>query len=102
MHMSERGSVRYGGRKAVSATEAARNFGRLVDAVRESHVEYVVERGGVGVVRIVPFVERAFRGRDLVELLRRATGPAEELVREVKAGRELANRPRVPRNPWAS
>lgn len=100
--MSEKEAVTYGGRKAVSATDAARNFGRLVDAVRESQAEYVVERGGVGVVRIVPFVERTFRGRDLVELLRRLGGPGDDLAREVAAGRERANVPQVPRNPWAS
>lgn len=99
--MSESGSTPYAGRK-VSATEAARNFGRLVDAVRESQAEYIVERGGVGVVRVVPHAERAFSGRDLADLLRRASPPGDAFAREVAAGRERANRPEVPGDPWAS
>ena len=34
------------GRASVSATEAAKNFGELVDRVREAGVAYVVERKG--------------------------------------------------------
>jgi prevent-host-death family protein len=41
----------------VSATEAAKNFGWLVDRVREEQATYVVERGGTPVARIAP-VER--------------------------------------------
>jgi len=86
----------------VTATEAARNFGRLVDTVRESRTEIIVERGGVGVVRIAPYIERPFVGRDLVELMRRAAGGTHDLGREVEVGRALTNRPEVPRDPWAS
>ena len=38
----------------VPATEAAKNFGRLVDRVREERAVVVVERGGIPVARIVP------------------------------------------------
>ena len=104
---------RYGGAQTVTATEAARNFGRLVDTVRESRADIIVERGGVGVVRIAPYIERPFVGRDLVELMRRAAGGAarssssqsggiDDLGREVEVGRALTNRPEVPRDPWAS
>jgi antitoxin (DNA-binding transcriptional repressor) of toxin-antitoxin stability system len=98
--------VRYGsrgaGRRSVSATEAARNFGRLVDHVREARVEYVVERGGVGVARIAPVASQAFLGRDLVTLMHSVAEVDGALAREVDAGRSRTNRPAVPRDPWAS
>lgn len=89
-------------RQRVSATEAAKNFGRLVDAVRESHAEYVVERGGVGVVRILPVTGHACSGRDLVNLLRSAPAVDPAFGREVEAGRARTNRPVIPANPWES
>ena len=98
--------VRYGprgpGRRVVSATEAARNFGRLVDQVREARVEYVVERGGVGVARIAPVASQSFRGRDLLILMRSMAVADGALAREVEAGRKRTNRPAVPGDPWAS
>jgi hypothetical protein len=86
----------------VSATEAAKNFGRIVDAVRESRAEYVVERGGIGVVRIAPVVEHACSGRDLVNLLRSTPAVDPAFGREVEAGRARTNRPVVPASPWES
>jgi antitoxin (DNA-binding transcriptional repressor) of toxin-antitoxin stability system len=88
--------------RSVAATEAAKNFGRLVDAVRESRAEYIVERGGVAVARIAPVVERTCRGRDLVALLRSAPDPGPAFRREVGAGRTRLNKPEVPKDPWAS
>ena len=38
----------------VSATEAAKNFGRLIDRVRETRATYVVERGGTPVATVSP------------------------------------------------
>jgi antitoxin (DNA-binding transcriptional repressor) of toxin-antitoxin stability system len=93
---------RAGSRRSISATEAARNFGRIVDAVREAHVEYVVERGGVSVARIAPVTAGPFSGRDLVDLLRDAPYADAAFAREVAAGRSRADRPAVPKNPWAS
>jgi hypothetical protein len=95
-------TVRYGESRSVTATSAAKNFGRLVDAVRESRAEFIVERGGVGVARIAPFIDRSFSGRDLVELLRRVPGRDDEFGREVEAGRARTNTPEVPKDPWAS
>lgn len=88
--------------KAVSATEAAKNFGRIVDAVREARVEYVVERGGVPVARIAPASDRTCSGRDLVDLMRAAAGPDEAFRRAVESGRARLNRPAVPKSPWGS
>ena len=88
--------------RTVPATEAAKNFGRLVDAVRESRTEFIVERGGVAVARIAPVLERTCTGRDLVNLLRSAPSPGEAFRREVAAGRRRLNKRVVPKHPWAS
>jgi prevent-host-death family protein len=90
------------GRGVVSATDAAKNFGRVVDEVRESRAEIVVERGGVPVARIVPADDRPFTGRRLRALLRAAGAPDPAFARLVHRARARANRPAVPRNPWAS
>jgi predicted Rossmann-fold nucleotide-binding protein len=85
---------RYGGAQTVTATEAARNFGRLVDTVRESRADIIVERGGVGVMR------RAAGGA--ARSSSSQSGGTDDLGREVEVGRALTNRPEVPRDPWAS
>jgi antitoxin (DNA-binding transcriptional repressor) of toxin-antitoxin stability system len=58
--------------RAVSATNAAKNFGGIVSRVREARAEYIVERGGVPVARIVPVLARRSTVADLVEVIRRA------------------------------
>jgi antitoxin (DNA-binding transcriptional repressor) of toxin-antitoxin stability system len=86
----------------VTATEAAKNFGRLVTMVRDGRTEVVVERAGVAVARIAPVADVSFTGRDLVDLFARIGAPGDEFRREVEAGRARLNAPEVPRNPWAS
>jgi prevent-host-death family protein len=89
-------------RSVVSATHAAKNFGSLVNDVRATRAEIVVERGGVPVVRILPADDRPYTGRLFAALLR-ATGALDpRFTRAVNAARARANRPAVPRNPWAS
>jgi antitoxin (DNA-binding transcriptional repressor) of toxin-antitoxin stability system len=85
----------------VSATEAAKNFGRLVDRVREERATYVVERGGMAVARIAPVERGAFTVADfktLVAALPRAEKPYLQATERAAAQR---NRPRKRRNPWA-
>ena len=89
-------------RRRVAATEAAKNFGRLVDAVRETRTDVIVERGGVAVARIAPVLERTCTGGDLVDLLRSLSKPDEALRRAVAAGRKRLNARAIPKNPWAS
>lgn len=88
--------------RSISATEAAKNFGRIVDAVRESRAEYVVERGGVAVARIAPVSARPLSGRELVDLMRAAAEPDDAFRRAVASGQARLNRPAVPKNPWGS
>lgn len=85
----------------VAATDAAKNFGRLVDRVREEGVTYVIERHGRPVAQIGP-VEPAEPKtlRGLVEFMRTAPKLDEETLRYIEEGIEIYNRPEVPKNLW--
>ena len=108
--MSERPSARWGerapvapsGARVVTATDAAKNFGAIVDRVREDRAVYVVERGGTPVAQIGPVQHRTFTVRDFVELLRSGSMPraSEEYCQAVEEGVAFCNRPEVPENPW--
>lgn len=89
--------------RVVSASEAAKNFGALVNRVREEHATYVVERAGAPVVRISP-LERGAGATlgDLVDLLRGADHLGEAYLREVEAGIRSLNKPASLKTPWES
>jgi prevent-host-death family protein len=86
----------------VTATEAAKNFGRLIDRVRETRDTYIVERGGRPVAAIAPVDRNAFTLRDFKALFGDARGrAASDYLDAVEAAAARHNRPRVRRNPWA-
>ena len=93
-----------GGTRAITATEAAKNFGALVDRVRQDRAVYVVERGGTPVAEIGPVRRRAFTVRDFVEMVRARSGPppGDEYARAVAEGVAMLNRPTIPVEPWES
>lgn len=95
---------REGGTRAVTATEAAKNFGALVDRVREERAVYVVQRGGTPVAEIGPAQRRTFTVRDFVEMMRARPGPppGDDYERAVSEGVAMLNRPRIPGEPWES
>ena len=98
-------STRRGGdSRAISATEAAKNFGALVDRVRQERAVYVVQRAGTPVAEIGPARRRAFTVRDFVEMARSRPGPppGDEYERAVAEGVAMLNRPRNPGEPWES
>lgn len=86
---------------AIAATDAAKNFGELVDRVREEGATYVIERHGRPVAQIGP-VETGERKtlRDLVEALQAAPKLDEELLRYIENGIDTYNKPEVPTNRW--
>lgn len=90
--------------RVVTATEAAKNFGALVDRVRQDRAVYVVERGGTPVAEVGPVQGRAFTVRDFVRMVRSRPGPSldDEFARAVAEGVAMLNRPRVPGEPWES
>lgn len=57
--------------KDISATEAARNFSDLLDAVEHKKESFVVRRGGKAVARIAPASTSS--GADVKKLLRKMT-----------------------------
>ena len=59
----------------ISATEAARTFSDLVNRVLYRGEEFVVERGGQPVCRVVPARPPKFTLRDLVRLLKTIPKP---------------------------
>ena len=91
-----------GRRRAVSASVAARNFGALVDAVREERAAYVVERAGVPAVEVIPARRARATLADLAAAYRGPNRLPEEYLREVERGVALLNGPAVPGEPWAS
>ena len=84
----------------VSATEAAKNFGRLVDRVREEHATYVIERGGKPVAQIGPATGQSFSMADFKALVRSLPNGGSEYLDAVERAAARHNRPRVRRNPW--
>ena len=85
----------------VSATDAAKNFGHLVDRVREEGVSYVIERGGTPVARISPIEREVLTMAGFKALARGLAGAPEDYVAAVERAAARHNRPRVRRNPWA-
>ena len=86
--------------RSITATEAAKNFGRLVDRVRETQAVYTIERGGVPVVQIAPVANTHCTVEDLVTALRSRPRPSKDYLDAVEAGIKSANKPAVPRQPW--
>ena len=87
-------------RGRISATHAARNFGRLVDRVREEQATYVVERGGLPVAHIGPPGPPRCTVGDLLALMRDRRRLGEEYASAVESALQRHNVPRVRRNPW--
>jgi hypothetical protein len=88
--------------RVVTASEAAKNFGALVDKVREERAVYVVERAGAPVVRISPVERPTATVADLVDLLRGPDRLDERYLREVEHGIAFLNQPALPDTRWGS
>jgi len=88
--------------RVVKASEAAKNFGALVDRVREERATYVVERAGAPVVRISPVERTGATVADLVDLFRAPDRLDETCLREVERGIAFLNRPAPVKTPWES
>ncbi len=87
--------------RIVSASDAAKNFGALVDRVRTERAEYIVERGGSPVVRVSPVAHLRCSVADLVEIFRSHAPADEDYLKAVEAGVSKLNKPSVPENRWA-
>ena len=87
--------------RTISASDAAKNFGALVDRVRSDRAEYIVERSGAPVVRVVPVEERRCSTAGFVDLIRSRARADEAYLKAVEAGVKKLNKPSVPENRWA-
>lgn len=88
--------------RSISATEAAKNFGQLVDRVREASAVYTIERSGVPVAQIGPVPRLHCTVADLVAALGSTSHRlSSDHLDAVEAHVKGANRPTVPRDPWA-
>jgi prevent-host-death family protein len=88
--------------KAIAATDAAKNFGELVDRVREEGVTYVIERHGRPVAQIGPAEtdeQKTLGG--LVAYLKTAPKLDEDVLSFIEKGIVIYNKPEVPKNRWA-
>jgi prevent-host-death family protein len=93
--------ARWAAPESIAATDAAKNFGELVDRVREEGVTYVVERHGRPVAQIGPVeTEKPKTLRGLAEYLKTAPKLDAEVLRYIEEGRAIYNKPEVPRNRW--
>jgi prevent-host-death family protein len=81
----------------ISATEAARNFSDLLNRVRYRGEEFVVERSGEAVCRIVPAKPRKRTLADLVRILDSARPDPEYWDTVEQATRR---QPKLPKSPW--
>jgi len=91
-----------GGVRSISATFAAKTFGRLVDQVRSERAEYIVERGGKPVVKIVAVSASRCTGADLIRLIKALPKADEGYLKAVESGVTAMNKPTVPENRWES
>lgn len=86
---------------SIAATDAVKNFGELIDRVREEGITYVIERHGRPVAQIGPVeTEKPKTLRNLVEAIQAAPKLDEEVLKYIEEGIALYNKPEVPKNPW--
>ena len=90
------------GHRVVTASDAAKNFGALVQRVREARATYVVERAGVPVVEITPAAAPRPTVADLVDCLRDAGRLDERYLKAVEQGIAFLNEPSLPPGRWES
>ena len=86
--------------RKVTASEAAKNFGALADRVRSERAAYIVERGGVPVVRIEPIEVVRCTFRDLADWYADREPLDSRYLDEVERVITAANTPAVPGDPW--
>ena len=85
--------------KKISATEAARSFSDILNRVRYRGEEFVIERGGEAVCRMIPATAptRA-TGRQMAAVVRDLPRPDAEFVAHVAEA--VRRQGRVPRSRW--
>jgi prevent-host-death family protein len=91
---------RTGRASTVTATEAAKNFGALVDRVREAGAAYVVERKGRPIARIAPVSAHGCTMAELARWFDERPAVSDEFASAVADHVKAVNRRRVPSSRW--
>jgi hypothetical protein len=84
------------GRRSISATAAAKTFGRLIEHVRTERAEYVVERSGTAAVRIVPAETARCTAAELIRLFKTRPKADKAYLDAVESGTVVLNKPVIP------
>lgn len=84
--------------RRITATAAARGFSDIVNQVHYERAEFLVERGGAPVCRIVPAGPRQLTVADLAMLLDAA--PRADRGFATAVTRAARTQPKVGRSPW--
>ena len=87
-------------KKAISVTEAARNFADCVNRAHYQNVTFVLLKNGSPVARLVPDNERVCTGRGLAEAMGKNNFPEKEAAawhRDLQAARKTL---KAPRDKW--
>ena len=82
--------------KAISVTEAARNFADCVNRVHYQNVTFVLLKNGLPFARLTPNHEKICLGQDLAEALAKTELPPNEAKawhRDLKAARKILKAP---------
>jgi antitoxin (DNA-binding transcriptional repressor) of toxin-antitoxin stability system len=87
-------------RKAISVTEAARNFADCVNRVHYQNLTYVLLRNGAPFARLIPDNEKVCSGRDLAEALKDVELSPEEARAWGLNLRSARKRLKSPRDKW--
>ena len=87
-------------RNHVTASEAAKKFGALVDRVREERAIYIVERGGRPVAQIGPVTGGSCTLGRLAEWLEARPRLDDGYLDDVERAASAFNVPAVPGDPW--
>lgn len=88
--------------KRITATTASREFSDILDRVEHSGEEFVVERRGRAVARLVPTASTPKRITigDFVRSIESVPKPDESFIADIA---DIHRRqPRLPKNPWPS
>jgi hypothetical protein len=83
-------------KKAISVTEAARNFADCVNRAHYQNVTFVLLRNGLPFARLTPDHEKVCMGSDLAEALAKKELPAYEgkaWHRDLRAARKVLKAP---------
>lgn len=82
----------------ISEAEAVRHFSDILNRVIQRREEFVVQRGGDAVCRIIPAAPSRFTLAELAELLATISKPDSAFWDEIEA--LTKNQAGVPNSPW--